>query len=86
MQNVIFNVKLWSSDLNQFQMLAPKHHVANRDLMYQSIPSLTIPLGNFFDGRILHPLGKKKVQNPDPRAYKNELKPHPRGIVLNYSL
>ena len=40
----------------------------------------------FLDGRIPHPPGKKKVQNPDPRAYKNELKPHPRGIFLNYSL
>ena len=46
--------------------------------MYQSIPSLTIPPGNFFDGRIPHPLGKKS-SNPHPRAYKNELKPHPRG-------
>ena len=40
------------------------------ELMYQSIPSLTIPPGNFFDGRI-----------PHPRAYKNELKPHPQGHV-----
>ena len=54
--------------------------------MYQSIPSLTIPPGKFFDGRIPHPPGKKGVQNPHPRAYKNELKPHPRGIFLNYSL
>ena len=54
--------------------------------MYQSIPSLIIPpgktLGQFFDGRIPHPLGEKKVQNP---AYKNELKSHPWGIFLNYS-
>ena len=27
----------------------------------------------------------KRVQNPHPRAYKNELKPDPGGIVLNYS-
>ena len=31
--------------------------------------------GNFCDGRIIHSLGKKGVQNPHPRAYKNELKP-----------
>ena len=44
------------------------------------------PLGNCFDGRISQPPGKKGVQNPHPRACKNELKPHPRGIFLNYSL
>ena len=54
-------------------------------LMYQSNPSLTIPPwakppGNSFDGRIPNPPGKKKAQNPDPRAYKNELKPHPRAF------
>ena len=36
------------------------------------------PSGNFFDGRIPHPRAKR-AQNPNPRAYKNELKPHPRG-------
>ena len=49
--------------------------------MYQSIPSLTIPPGkppgNFLIGEFLTP-GQKSVQNPHPRAYKNELKPHPR--------
>ena len=59
----------------------PQVHV-----MYQSIPSLTIPFGNFFDGRIPHPPGKQGVQNPHPWAYKNKLKPHPQGIFLNYSL
>ena len=40
-------------------------------LMYQSIPGLTIPPGNFFDGQIPHlPGQKKRVQNPHPRAYK----------------
>ena len=37
-------------------------------IMYQSIPSLTIPPGNFFMGEFL-----------TPWAYKNELKPHPPG-------
>ena len=62
-------------------------------IMYQSIPSLTIPSqakpsGNFFDERIPqppgqkgvqnpHPPGQKGVQNPHPRAYKNELNPPP---------
>ena len=59
-------------------------------IMYQSIPSLTIPpwakpQGNFFDGRIPHPPGKKEFKTPTPRAYENELKPHPQGIFLNYS-
>ena len=60
-------------------------------VMYQSIPSLTIPprakpRGNFFDGRISHPPGKKGVQNPHPRAYKNELKPHPGAFfsIIQY--
>ena len=42
------------------------------------------PPGNFFDGRIPHLPGKKS-SNPPPPAYKNELKPHPRGIFLNYN-
>ena len=46
--------------------------------MYQSIPGLTIPPGQLFDGQILHPR-EKRVQNPHPQAYKNELKPNPRG-------
>ena len=54
-------------------------------LMYQSIPRLTIPPGNFFDGRIPQPPGRERVQNPHPRAYKNELKPYPGDIFLNYS-
>ena len=29
---------------------------------------------------------KKEFETSTPRAYKNELKPHPRGIFLNYSL
>ena len=45
--------------------------------MYQSIPSLTIPPGNFFDGRIPHPLGKKGVQNPHSRPIKTSLNPTP---------
>ena len=42
----------------------------NSELMYQSIPSLTIPLGNFFDGRISHPLGKKSSKPPPPGPIK----------------
>ena len=68
-----------------FQQDCPSQ--SNSSIMYQSIPSLTIPPpGNFFDGRIPHSLGKRKVQNPYPQAFKNELKPHLRGIFLNYSL
>ena len=54
--------------------------------MYQSIPSLTIPPGNFFMGEFPTPWAKKKFKTPTPRAYKNELKPYPRGIFLNYSI
>ena len=43
------------------------------------------PPGNFFDRRIPHPPGKKEFKTPTPRAYKNDLKPHPGGIFLNYS-
>ena len=41
--------------------------------MYQSIPSLTILPGNFFDGQIPHTPGKKELKTPTPWAYKNEL-------------
>ena len=36
-------------------------------------------------GEFLTP-GQKGVQNPNPRAYKNELKPHPRDIfsIIHY--
>ena len=51
--------------------------------IYVSVNSkLTIPRakppGNFFEGANCPPPGKKGVQTP-PQAYKNELKPHPRG-------
>ena len=53
--------------------------------MYQSIPSLTIPQGNFLMGEF-PTSGQKSIQTPIPWAYKNELEPHPGGIFLNYSL
>ena len=57
--------------------------------MYQSIPSLTIPLGKtpgqFFDGRIPHPQ-QKEFKTPSPWACKKELNSTPRGIFLNYAL
>ena len=43
------------------------------------------PPGQFFDGRI-PTTWAKRVQNRHPWAHKNDLKPHPRGIFLNYSL
>ena len=33
-----------------------------------------------------HPPGQKEFKIPNPRAYKNEPKPHPWGIFLNHSL
>ena len=64
--------------IRQLQVMGKK---IQGKLMYQSIPSLTIPPppGNFSDELIPHPPGKNGVQNPHPRAYKNELKPHLRG-------
>ena len=53
------------------------------DVMYQSVPSLTISPpprqnpGNFLIGKFPTP-GKKRDPNPHPRVYKNELKPHHR--------
>ena len=32
------------------------------------------------------PPGQERSSKPHPQAYKNELKPHPWGIFLNYSL
>ena len=54
--------------------------------MYQSIPSLTIPPGNFLMDEFPTPRAKKEFKTPTVRAYKNELKPHPGGIFLSYSL
>ena len=58
--------------------------------MYQSIPSLTIPPGKtpgqLFGWANSPPPGKKEFKTPTPRAYKNELKPIPGSIFLNYSL
>ena len=54
-------------------------------VMYQSIPSLTIPPGNFFDGRIPHPSGKREFKTPTPGPIKRAKTP-PRRIFLNYSL
>ena len=54
--------------------------------MYQSIPSLTIPLGNLFNGRILHPPGKKDFETPPPKPIKTSQNPTPGGIFLNDSL
>ena len=46
--------------------------------MYQSIPSVTIlwatPRGIFMKGQMPHPLGTKKVRNPDPWGRKIVLK------------
>ena len=42
-------------------------------------------MGNSFDGRIPHPLGKKRAQNPTPGPIK-KVKIPPRGIFLNHSL
>ena len=54
-----------------FSPLLPQVRDSINSFMYESIPSLTIPSrakppGNFLDGRIPHPPGKKRVQNPDP--------------------
>ena len=58
-----------SNNMADFDNLS-KYSRVNWDygLMYQSIPRLTIPPSNFFDGRIPHPLAKK------------EFKPHPQGL------
>ena len=59
--------------------------------MYQSIPILTIPPpqgktpGQLLMGEFPTPQ-EKRSSKPPPPAYKNELKPHPRGIFLIYSL
>ena len=54
----------WSLCISQFQTWPPPR---------------AKPQGNFLDGRIPLPQGKERVQNSHPRAYKNELKPRPRG-------
>ena len=54
-----------------------QHAFLYLSIIYQSIPNLNTPQAIFFDGRIPHPWGKKRVQNPHPRAYENEQKLHP---------
>ena len=43
----------------------------NKKIMYQSIPSLTIPPGNFLKGRIPHPQAQRKCETPTPGAEKS---------------
>ena len=54
-------------------------------VMYQSLLSLTIPPGNFLKGRIPHPPGTGKVQNPNPWGRKIVLNPHPLGNYFQKS-
>ena len=90
MHNQVFlNILTFSSRI-QFKFARSAFSPAYGYILYQSIPGMIIPpgksAGTFFDERIPHAAGKKKVQTPTPRASTNELKPHPRGIFLNYSL
>ena len=63
-----------------------------RPIMYQSIPSLTIPPPPGQNPRAIFlmanspPLGQKWSSKPLPQAYKNELKPHPRAFssIIHY--
>ena len=51
--------------------------------MYQSIPSLTIPPGNFLKGRIPHPQSARKVRNPRYPGKKNCAKTQPPGQLFS---
>ena len=51
---------------------------SNTKLMYQSIPSLTIPQGQFFHGQIPHPRAKKEFKTPTPGP-KKRAKTSPPG-------
>ena len=55
-------------------------------IMYQSIPSLTIPLdktpGNFFERVNAPPKDTNKVQKADPLGQKNHAKTPPRAIIF----
>ena len=58
------------TQLNINDRLCIADYVVTELLMYQSIPSMTIPPGkppgNFLKGRISHPRTQKKMRNPDP--------------------
>ena len=59
-------------------------------IMYQSIPSLTIPLRAnpqemFWKGEFPNPPGTKQARKPDPWGKKVVLKPHPRGNYFQKS-
>ena len=61
-----------------------------KTLMYQSVPSLSIPPGQyprpiFLMGEFLTPRARKEFKTPPPGPIKR-LKPHPWGIFLNYYL
>ena len=56
-------------------------------IMYQSIPSLTIPLdnspGNFFEGANFSPLGHRESEKPRPLGQKNRSKAPPPGQLFS---
>ena len=56
-----------------------KKATVNCQIIYQSIPAVSIPLradspGNFLRGRNPHPLGKKRLQNPGLRGKNSRAK------------
>ena len=65
------------TQLNINDRLCIADYVVTELLMYQSIPSMTIPPGkppgNFLKGRISHPRTQKKCETPTPGAiiFKN---------------
>ena len=50
--------------------------------MYQSVPSLTIPPGNFLEERIPHPQAQRKCENPTPGAEKSCQNPTLAAIII----
>ena len=59
--------------------------IASAELCISQFQAWPSPRVIFLMGEFPTP-GKKGVQNPTPRAYKNELKPHPWGIfsIIHY--
>ena len=74
----------WRYDVTNFPS-EEGNESSDSAIYVQSIPSLTTPRAIFLMGEFPTP-GQTEVQNPDARAYKNELNPTPGAFssIIHY--
>ena len=77
----LVSTRIHYDSTERYYDLTGRYYDSTKRIMYQSIPSLTIPPPPlrqlFLMGRIPHPPAKKEFKANTLRAYKNELKSHP---------